>query len=175
MKIRYLAVPFIFISSQVFAWICPNNFNQIVAGDSIEQVNIQCGKPASETQTEKTPSVPQEWTYYVTLNQSQYQTPGAAMAQSSAGASVKMTIAFVKDKAVNISTQAMSLSSTSICGATISVGDSTKSIEAACGKPSFIQKQEAENAKPLEIIEYKYNTAPPNTLIFENGKLKERK
>ena len=159
----------ILLSTNVFAWVCPNNFNQIVPGDSLEQVEKMCGKPMSQKSSEKEPNVPQEWSYYVSQ-------PTQAGAQGPA-ASVKMTIAFANDKAVNITAQATSLSSTSLCGPTISVGDNSETVKAACGNPGFIQKQEAPGGGPksLEITEYKYNTAPPNTLIFENGTLKQRK
>ena len=156
-------------STQIFAWVCPNNFNQIVAGDTIAQVESMCGKPSSQKTSEKEPNVPQEWTYYV----AQAAQPGVA--QSTVG-SVKMTIAFANDKVVNITAQATSLSSTSLCGPTISVGSNIETVRASCGEPSFIQKQQSTTgAKSLEVTEYKYDTAPPNTLIFENGILKERK
>lgn len=175
MKMHYLILTAILLTPNTFAWVCPNNFNQIVAGDTTAQIETQCGKPASQKTTQKAPNVPQEWTYYVGIDQRGYAPPNAPMPQSSPSSSLKMTVAFVKDKAVNITMQAMSLSSTSICGPTISVGDNMQTIEAACGKPSFVQKQVSDQPDAIEVMEYKYDTTPPNTLIFENGILKERK
>lgn len=174
----YITLAALLTSNHLFAWVCPNNFNQIAAGDSIELINQQCGKPASETKSEKEPNVPQEWSYFVNPSSPAYLPPGTPPPPPSASmgpsASVRMTINFVDDKVVNISAQGMSLSSTNLCGATINVGDSTKAVKTACKDPGFVQKQ-ATDAKPIEVITYKYDTAPPNTLIFEGGKLKERK
>jgi len=170
------AYPFLFllIPSVSFAWVCPNNFNQIVPGDTIDQVVKQCGKPQSKNVTEKTPMGPQEWQYFITPKKSVL--PAQNELSQVAGASVKLSVALIEGKVINIAVQGSSLSSTTLCGPTIKVGDSFKSVERNCGKPTFIQRQESErDTKPLEVIEYKYNTAPPNTLIFENGRLKEHK
>lgn len=170
MKKYLLTASLMLFSANICAWVCPTNFNQIVAGDSIAQVEKMCGKPDSQKTSEKEPNVPQEWTYYVT----QPLQPGTQ--PNAPSGSVKMTIALANDKVVNITAQATSLSSTSLCGPTISVGDNSDTVKAACGDPGFIQKtQSAAGAKPKEIIEYKYSTAPPNTLVFENGILKDRK
>lgn len=155
----------------IYAWICPNNFKQIASGDTIEQVTAACGKPASEKISEGGYNGPQEWQYFVTI-QKQLKGSGAPTGENP---SIKMSIAFNNHKAINITVQGMSLSSTSLCGPTINVGDNDRSIEKNCGKPTFIQKQESAKENPIEITEFKYNTAPPNILIFENGILKERK
>lgn len=158
-------------STLAHAWVCPNNFSQIAAGDTMEQVTALCGKPASEKKSESGYQGPQEWQYFVTINQ--------PLAESGASPgtnpSIKMSVAFVKNKVINITVQGQSIASTSLCGPTINVGDDNRSVEKNCGKPTFIQKQEDDKTKPIEITEYKYNTTAPNTLIFENGILKERK
>ena len=157
-----------------YAWVCPNNFSQIVPGDSIDQVVAACGKPDSEKKSESGYRGPQEWQYFVTID----QPLNGSGAPAGASPSVKMSVALVKQKVINITVQGTSLASTSICGPTINVGDSLDSVETNCGKPTFVQKQESGNSndeKPIEIIEYKYNTTAPNTLIFENGILKSRK
>ncbi len=165
---------FLLLPGVSFAWVCPNNFNQIVPGDTIEQVVSQCGKPKKETVTQAAPSGPQEWQYFVQPKQSMRASQRSK--SEAGGANVRMTIAFVEKKVINITVQGSSLASTTICGPTVSVGDTDKSVERNCGTPTFIQRQESEkNKDPVEVIEYKYNTAPPNTLIFENGLLKERK
>jgi hypothetical protein len=161
-------------SSFSYAWVCPNNFNQIAAGDSIEKVTTVCGKPASEKKSQAGYRGPQQWQYYVTVN----QPLSGSGAPAGATPTVQMSIAFVNQKAINITVQAQSVASTSICGPTISIGDSDDSIKKNCGSPTFIQKQDTGNGtneKTIEIIEYKYNTSAPNTLTFENGVLKSRK
>lgn len=154
-----------------YAWVCPNNFTQIAAGDSLEKVSAACGKPASVKTSEGPYQGPQEWQYFVTVTQPLMESGAAAGSTPS----VKMSVAFVKNKVINITMQGTSVASTSICGPTISVGDSDISVEKNCGKPTFVQKQGDDTTKPVEITEYKYNTSPPNTLIFEDGILKERK
>jgi hypothetical protein len=161
-------------SSLSYAWVCPTNFNQIAAGDSIEQINVACGKPASEKKYQAGYRGPQQWQYFVTVN----QPLNGSGAPAGATPTVQMSIAFVNQKAINITVQAQSVASTSICGPTINVGDSDDSIKKNCGTPTFVQKQTANNGaseKTIEITEYKYNTTPPNTLVFENGILKSRK
>jgi hypothetical protein len=161
-------------SSLANAWVCPTSFSQIAVGDSIDQVSAVCGKPASETTSEGGYRGPQEWQYFVTINQPLM----GSGAPAGATPSIKMSILLVNQKAINITVQGTSLGSTSLCGPTISIGDSDNAIEKSCGKPVFIQKQQqgpGSDAKPIEIIEYKYNSVPPNKLIFENGILKDRK
>lgn len=168
---QLLATTLMLFSASAMAWMCPNNFNQIQVGDTLATIEQQCGKPTLQTSTEKEASVPQDWTYYVQNNQPS-STPAASMPGS-----IKLTLAFVNDRVVNIMVQGNSLTSTSICGPTVSVGDNSATIEAACGKTTFINKYAPQNGapKPTEIIEYNYGSAPLNTLIFENGILKDRK
>lgn len=168
MKKLLLGITSVLCSTQAIAMFCPSGFNQMNFGDSIQQIMQQCGTP----ETQKTYRMadthqPQEWNYYVKMDPTQ-------------PASVKMIVAFDGNKKViNITVNAQSLASTSLCGRTVSVGDVDKSVKAACGDPAFINQNktsgDASNAPQTEITEFKYNTTPPITLIFENGKLKERK
>jgi hypothetical protein len=66
---------------------------------------------------------------------------------------------------------------TSICGNNIQLGNTSETVQAACGKPSFInQGQPPQNApSSTEITEFTYNGSPTVTLTFENGVLKTRK
>ncbi len=160
------------ISALSYAWVCPNNFNQIAVGDSVEQVIAACGKPASETTSEAGYRGPQEWQFFVSI-QKPLNNSGAL---PGANPSVRMSVAFVNNKIINITVQGTSLASTSLCGPTISVGDSDEVVKKNCGKPTFIQKQEgSDNQKKIEIREFKYDTTPPNILVFENDILKDRK
>ncbi|MDA8561977.1 DUF2845 domain-containing protein [Gammaproteobacteria bacterium] len=170
--IKSIYVLLIFImSSSTYAWICPTNFQQIAVGDSIEQVESACGDPASKKELDGGYQGPQEWQYFVTIKRPLNQSG----VRADASPSVKMSIAFVDKKAINITVQGTSVASTSLCGPTISIGDKDKSVEKNCGKPVFIQKQGAEKENSVQITEYKYNSSSPNILIFENGVLKERK
>jgi hypothetical protein len=159
--------------TQAFALFCPKSFNQMNIGDSIEQIQAQCGKPDGIKITKAEEKGPQQWDYYVTP-----QTPGYAMPSTPTGqqASVKMTIAFNEGKVVNITANGMSLAATTLCGGNISVGDSTASVKSSCGNPVIVNKSNSgTESKPDEITEYKYDSTPPVILIFVNGTLTERK
>ncbi len=159
--------------TQAFALFCPNNFNQINIGDSIAQVEAQCGKPEGQKKTTEEPNVPQEWNYYVSPSMHGYGAPGMPGGQQ---ASLKMSVAFMGGKVINITVNGMSLASTTICGGSLSTGDSMESAKKTCGDPVYINKtSKAGDVKPVEITTFKYNTSPAITLIFENGVLKERK
>lgn len=155
-----------------FALFCPNNFNQINIGDTIAQVQAQCGKPDAQKTTKEEAAGPQEWNFYVSPSMHGYGAPGMQGGQQG---SLKMAIAFSSGKVINITVNGMSLASTTICGRSVSVGDTMESVKGACGKPVFINKSSQNNdSKPTEVTAFKYS-ASGTTLIFENGVLKERK
>lgn len=158
------------LSTSASAMFCPNNFNQINIGDSIEQVQQQCGKPDLEQKVKGEDNGPQEWNFYVHPQMKKYT---EMRTNSGAEASVKMAVALNEGKVVNITINGMSLAATTICGPSVTVGDTAKSVKNACGDPVFVNKS-SETQKPPEIIQYKYNSTPATTLIFEGGKLKER-
>jgi len=162
---KYFVIPLLLISTQAFAWFCPNNFNLIQLGDSIDKIKTECGKPLAETSSKQDPKTPQEWRYYVAVNP-----PNPA--------TVQMSVVFSASGVVNnITVNAMSLASTSLCGGTISVGNTMQAVKAACGTPPFINKGQAAqgNDKPIVVNELTYGGPPPNTLVFESGILTERK
>jgi hypothetical protein len=162
---KYLVIPLLMVSTHAFAWFCPNNFNLIQAGDSLDKIKRECGKPLAETSSKQEPKTPQEWGYYVAVNP-----PNPA--------TVKMSVVFSSGGLVNnITVNAMSLASTSLCGGTISVGDTIQAVKAACGAPPFVNKgQTAQgNDKPIVVNELTYGGPPPNTLVFESGMLTQRR
>lgn len=169
-------------STSSYALFCPKNFNIINIGDSIESVELKCGKPSKVSKTEAPDSSPQQWGYYIptTVNNSATQkTKGT----------IKTNFTFDKDgKAINISVNGIGVGSSSICGGNISLGSTREQVEKACGKPEFINKAESES-KPStntasgpaasknkeddknKIIKYTYDSNPPVTLIFKKGRL----
>lgn len=154
-----------------FAFFCPNNFNQIEIGDSIQTVTKQCGKPDKEETTTVTKEGPQEWSYYIPQTVS-------TTAMSQEQGTLKTQITFDENnKAINISVNGIGVGSSTICGTPINLGDSRDTVKSACGKPSFINKQQPATGQPpdeTKITEFTYNSNPPGKLIFENGKLKEK-
>lgn len=149
-----------------YAFFCPTNYNQINEGDSIEQVEQQCGKPDAKKSYKAEPNAPQEWDYFIKLD-------------PTSQATVKMAIVFDNNQVMNINSNSASLTTTQMCGTTIQIGDSPETIEAACGKPAFInkggQKGTEDASAAITMTEITYNSALSMTLIFENGKLKGKK
>ncbi len=161
------------LSTSGFAMFCPKSFNQINLGDTIEQVEQQCGKPDFIKKTQGEDNGPQEWNFYA---HPQMKKSTEMRTNSGAEASVKVAVAMNDGKVVNISANGMSLAATTICGGkSITVGDTAKTVKNACGEPVFINKSSIPNKqKPDEIIEYKYSSTPAVVLTFVNGKLTER-
>lgn len=163
-----------FIPATSWAFFCPTNFNQIDYGQTIEQVEMQCGKADKSETVSEQPEGPQEWSYYIP------QTVGANGATPMTG-TMKTQMTFdSQGKAVNISVNGIGVGATTICGPNIQLGDSRDAVKAACGNPSFVNKQNGDAAAlgPLPdkrtVTTLTYNSNPPIKLIFINGQLKER-
>lgn len=158
-------------ASSSYAFFCPNGFNQISFGDSAAQVEQACGKPDKTVTTDAPDTSPQEWNYYIPQ-----QTSMNPMIQAHQGeASLKATFAFDgQGKLVNISVNGIGVSSASNCGSPVSIGDTQKQVEAACGKPSFVVKQtpsSGQSADTPKQVEWTYSSPKPAKLIFRNGTL----
>ncbi len=171
----FTAITLIVTPMLSFAFFCPTNFNQIDFGMTIDQVTQICGKPDSKNEEKKeNENVPQEWTYYIP------QTVGMGSYQQAQG-TLKTSVSFDdKGKAINISVNGIGVGASSICGTSVQLGDSRDKIKSACGKPSVVDKQTLtpEEAAKTEtkVTEFSYSKAnTPVVLIFENGKLTDKK
>ena len=171
MKKKLLMTYLILKSTLAFAWFCPTNFNDVSPGDSIDRVLQQCGNPSSQKTYQSKSNLPEEWSFFITM------TPSGASPGLSPQPSLKMSAVFLNNQLVNINVNGTSLVSTSICGGTIQLGNTPAMVQAACGKPSFInQGQPPQNApSATEVTEFTYSGSPSVTLTFENGILKSRK
>ncbi len=165
---RMFAIVAIFFPCAAFAFFCPNNFSQINMGDTIDQVTSACGKPDKEETKDVEARMPQEWSYYIP------QTVSSDSLQQQSG-TLKTTISFDKDgKAINISVNGIGVGSTTICSnQTVQLGSTMEQIKDACGKPSFINKQQPEGteSKKSKVTTFTYGD---KTLTFTNGVLTER-
>jgi hypothetical protein len=165
------------IPSLSFAFFCPSNFNQIDFGMTVDQVIQSCGKPDSmKESSQQNDNVPQEWSYFIP------QTVNMGGSSQNAQGTLKTTMVFDdKGKAINISVNGIGVGETSVCGSSsIQLGDDKDKVKAACGKPSFVNKQTAaaNSTTPQEIktVELSYTSAnPPVTLVFEGGQLQDKK
>jgi hypothetical protein len=162
-----ISCSFLIFVSPVFALMCPSNFNEISPGDSVDLVKKQCGNPDGEKTYDSEANLPQEWNYYVRVSPADQAT-------------LKTTIAFANGVVTNMSVNGIGVSNTAICGNSVAVGDSEKSVAAACGKPAFINQgtgsqKGSQAGAATKITEFTYLNPQLTTLIFENGLFKERK
>lgn len=167
---RIVAFTLSFFPCAAFAFFCPNNFSQIDMGNTIDQVTAACGKPTKEETKDQEPTVPQEWSYYVP------QTVASDSMQQQSG-TLKTTVTFDKDgKAINISVNGIGVGSSTICGGTIQLGNTLDQIKSACGKPSFVNKQQPEPGAGAEQKKSKITTFTygDKTLTFTDGILTGR-
>lgn len=178
---RKIQLPFAVLAltalpSLSFAFFCPTNFSQIEFGMTVDQVTQLCGKPDTQKEsTKENENVPQEWSYFI------QQTVSMGNNQNAQG-TLKTTVTFDESgKAINISANGIGVGATSLCGSSIQLGDTRDKIKSACGDPAFVNKQTAPTngnppPPPTKVVEFNYSSVtPPATLIFENGKLTEKK
>lgn len=158
------------------AFFCPTNFNQIDFGMTPDQVVQACGAPEKQAESVKeNENIPQEWSYFIP------QTVSLRGSTENAEGTLKTTITFDdKGRAINISVNGIGVGASTICGPSIQLGDSREAVKTACGSPSFVNKQtpapDSPAAQSVKIIEFNYLSAtPPATLIFEDGKLADKK
>ena len=174
MKATHILFSSLLFPALTFAAFCPTNFNQIQLGDTIEQVTKLCGRPTFQKEGKKSDdNVPQQWSYYIP--QRNLTTP-----LSGNQGSAQTVISFdATGKVINIMINNVSVSTTGMCGSMISLGDDRERIKSACGTPTFINKQKEPTdgsiTEEVKVIQFIYNSKPPATLTFENGKLTERK
>jgi len=167
---KIIAITLLFFCPYVsYAMFCPTNFNLVSLGDSIDSVKEKCGKPDSEKTKEMPKPEPQEWTYFTT------QTVSTGTSYQATG-TLKTTVTFDKDdKAINISVNGIGVGESTICGTPIQLNNSRDQVKAACGEPSFINKQGVDATggtdKKDVVTEYTYNANPPFTFIFTNSVL----
>lgn len=175
MKKGILSLLISIYSTSGFAMFCPSNFNQINIGDTLQQVEAQCGKPLTSVTTKSTANLPQEWTYYATLPSVPPVAPNASQG------TMKVTFAFVNNKLTNITSNGLGVGATTICNnVNLQLGNSTEDVEKACGKAAIVTQTNLQNAAaatppPTETTTWTYDSTPAVTLIFVDGKLKERK
>lgn len=165
----FLLSLFLFFPCFSYAIFCPTNFSQISIGDTKEKILQQCGKPASEETKDQPLPVAQEWSYFI---KEAVSTGGMSTTQGT----LKTQFVFDSEgRAINISVNGIGVGSTTICGGKlIQLGDREETVKAACGEPVLRDKQESDPSKATKVTTMTYDTQPPVTLIFENGKLKEK-
>lgn len=183
------------LSPIAFAIFCPNNFNSINIGDTVQTVMQTCGAPASQSNYIKPIFLSQAWIYYVNptfgINQGSNKlrvvfnndqvvnltiTENVRVCQpllQSNGYSVTNTNTSGRCNNPVISQQTRSIPNSNACGGYISLGNTMAQVEAACGKPvSTNHSQQPDSQK--NITEFLYNGPPVTKLIFVDGVLTDR-
>lgn len=169
-----IVVLLVIIPALSFGFFCPNNFQQIQIGDSVEKVVSICGKPDTQVVSKRiNENVPQEWTFFVP----QAVELGPFSAYRTAG-TLRVTVSFdAQGRAINISVNGIGVGATAICGGAFELGDSREKVRATCGTPSFVNKAVPATggaSQDISVIEMNYSSTPPVSLIFENGELVRR-
>jgi len=161
-----LLLIFSILPNSAFAFFCPNNFQIVQPGDTIDSVIQRCGKPDSTRKIQGAFTGSQEWIYNVNVaNQG----------------SLRMSVMLLDDKITNITSNNMSLTTTTICGAPVALGDTSASLKSACGDPALVNRGSGSNTdqtSPPEApadVEFTYKTSPPVIFVFQKGLLTERK
>jgi hypothetical protein len=142
---------------------CPNNFNIINKGDSIEKVTQLCGPPVAARETEDTSKLPQEWSY---------NTPPPFSGQGA----LNVNMSFNKGVVTSINTNQVGIGSTNACSQVINLGDSIEKVKRSCGQAQAISTGNGPGnvTKPQMTTEFKYTGPNGATLIFKDGKLTDR-
>lgn len=177
-----VAVFFSILSSQAFAaFYCSSRAGHgfINTGDSMQQVQQACGKPTSQnesTQQQQQHSSVQYW-IYENIQHQQSTKLGIVSRDSDVIRTAPSTVYEIKNGKVNsITEDSKATSSTESCqGRTISVGDSSDNVIAACGKPETtsvqMQKEPASNNQVSTWTYDRGNYSTPIILQFKDGKL----
>lgn len=182
MKLRYALLTTALMAvyaANSYAFFCPKNFNQIEFGDSMASVLQACGAADSKVVKDAPDNTPQEWSYFVA------QQSRGTMSNAAQG-TIKTSFAFDGNgKLININVNGIGVATTSNCGSPVVLGDTRQTVQAACGKPSFVNQENQPtsginanaNSKTEEVdestklVELTYSSTPPITLIFEGGRL----
>ncbi len=125
--ISQLSALVIFATSPAWAIFCPNSFNQINPGDSVDVVKLACGKPDTEKTYVAQSNQPQEWIYFLQL------------ALPLTG-TIKMSVTLVQNKVISIIVNGIGTSTTQACGGNIQIGSTLEAVKAACGKPVLVNQ-----------------------------------
>lgn len=191
---HFMSALFFIFSTNAYAIFCPTNFNNINYGDTLDQVLQQCGKPNTQNTYVKNPAVPQEWNYYLKIHPFDPVTTKMTLVFKDdkviyiniAGSNTANSVLCRTTRHTDNNSQQMQLAcgnpyqsqynvaSTTICGPSIKIGDTPQAVEFACGKPIFVTQSQTQDTTS-EITELSYQGMPTITLIFENGRLKQRK
>lgn len=164
MKKIFLLIGLSWVTTSSYAFFCPTNLQQINFGDSLEQVTQQCGKPNTERKILVNPDdAPQEWVF------------------NNNDGTAQVRLMFIKQHISSITENGMPIATTNICGGNIAVNDSMDAVKLTCPAPTLINKdnnnlpKEDEKDFSTGTVEFGYQTSPPVTLVFTDGKLTGKK
>ncbi len=155
------------------SFYCANTNGAIATGDSMDDVQAQCGAPTStSTRTDNISS---------TNNEVQWIYASQGMTLSPQGTYIRglvpyLTITLQNDKVIEIQRTSNTIPTSITCGLSQAVGVNSTSemILLACGRPTMIQTIQTPNNTTQNVTIWTYNRGPyqPQIILdFVGGKL----
>lgn len=168
-KLTLFILALALISGQTYAgsFVCPNTYQTIMTGYSLQQVEAACGKPTtihSKNQIQTKPANYTQWVYTSSspLSINQY--------------APQMLITFAEDKVTEISVSNQQHIASFPCYnfGKIQVGSSTSQVQTQCGPPTYVNQIQKAFKTPITVTVLTYNFGsyrPIMIFTFENDKL----
>lgn len=176
-----------FPTASAFAFFCPTNFNSVLPGDSLSAVQQACGAPTSQRTYAAQENTAQEWSYFIP-GKGQDVTKLAFLIKDNKVLNITVTSAdstcqmnLQNNTSINMCPEGSQIeknvSYTDLCGPTvINLGSSVNQVQTACGNAAFVKTYAQPSQTPgKQITEYYYDSNPPVTFLFEDGRLTDRK
>jgi hypothetical protein len=165
---------FLFLANLTYAasFVCPNTFQTILTGDSMEQVTAACGPPTSTSTTDGRATTPVYQTKWV------YSPTNLIQFTSNELLSEEIAIIFENDKVVAISSTESHALSKLQCLRHITLGSSNSDVIQQCGAPNYINHTVTGKTQSTTLNHWFYNYGrykPQMIFTFQDGVLKDIK
>ncbi len=162
------------VNSYAASFYCANTNGAIATGDSMDEVQAQCGAPTNtSTRTDTVASTNTE-TQWIYATQGMAMTPQGTYAP---GLVPYLTVTIQDNKVIQIQRTTNNIMPNSLtCGLSqaVSINSPSESILLACGKPTLTQTVQTPKNTMQEVTIWTYNRGPyePQIILnFEGGKL----
>ncbi|CAN5309951.1 DUF2845 domain-containing protein [soil metagenome] len=170
----YMSSLVLFFGGSAYAasYVCPNSYQTVTTGDTMEKVKAACGEPTqANTRKEQgmVPNVLVQWVYTSEM-------PQAGNNRGINPYAPQMLVTFKDDVVLEISTNSQTLNTMFACynNKRISVGSSKSDVRFACGAPSLVNTLQKAEQVNKQITTWNYNFGsyrPSINFTFEDNKL----
>jgi hypothetical protein len=168
-----IIISFYFNNCFAESFYCANTNGAIATGDSMDDVQAECGAPTSvSSRTDTTSS---------TNNEMQWIYAAQGMTLSPQGTYMRglvpyLTVTLQNDKVIQIQRTSNAMPTSITCGIsqTVGINSTGEMILLACGRPTMTQTIQTPNNSTQEVTVWTYNRGPyePQIILdFEDGKL----